>query len=96
MFTSLPPLAGASEIPLTVTAKERMEVPGGGANGTAASVKLTVALPPPQFPPGQGLPVSGPLQAARENEASKRTRSRDLFRIITHPARLVRDCHSWK
>jgi hypothetical protein len=60
-----------------------MDVPGGGVNGTAASVKLTVALPPPQFPVQGG--VAGPLQAAREKEASKRMRSRALFRFIGYP-----------
>ena len=46
MFTTLP-LEGVNWTELRVKAKERMEVPGGGINGTAASVKLTVAFPPP-------------------------------------------------
>ena len=84
MFTA-EPLAGVSVTPLTVTAKERMEVPGGGVNGTAARVKLTVALPlPPPVPPPA---VLGPLQAARDKAASKRTgkTERALLRFMWHP-----------
>jgi len=44
-FTALPPPEGVSEIPVMVTAKERMFVPGGGARGTAAIVALTLAVP---------------------------------------------------
>jgi hypothetical protein len=50
-LTSLPPAEGVNETELSVTAKERSDVPGGGVKGTAAKVRISVALPlpPPQF-----------------------------------------------
>jgi hypothetical protein len=79
-------VAGVSVIPLIVKAKERREVPGGGANGTAERVKLTVASPVLQLTV-QTITVFGPLQAAREKTASKRTgrNERDLLRFMWHP-----------
>jgi len=71
MFTTLP-LEGVNCTELRVKPKERVDVPGGGVNGTAASVKLTVASPPPQLVV-QTVPVLGPLQAARDKAAGKRT-----------------------
>jgi len=50
IVTSLPPVEGVSETELIVTAKERIDVPGGGVNGTAPNVRLSEASPlVPQF-----------------------------------------------
>ena len=83
MFTTLP-LVGVNWTELRLKANERMEVPGGGTNGTAARVKLTVALPPP--PPVTRL-FCGPLQEARDKVARRRIgrTARDLLRRMWHP-----------
>lgn len=83
MFTTLP-LVGVNWTELRLKANERMEVPGGGTNGTAARVKLTVALPPP--PPVTRL-FCGPLQEARDKATRERTgrNERALLRFIWHP-----------
>jgi hypothetical protein len=64
------------------TLKEKID--GFAGRVSATSVKLTVAVPPPQLTV-QTVPVIGPLQAAKESVASKRTRSRALLRFIRHP-----------
>jgi hypothetical protein len=68
MFTTLPPAAGVKDTELMVTANERIEVFGGGVNGSAASTRFNDPLlpPPPQFV------VHGPctpLQEERERKA---------------------------
>jgi hypothetical protein len=80
----LPPLAGVREIPLIVSAKDKTEVPGGGADGTAESVKLTVASPVVQLTVQPPVPAGGPLQAAKVHEVISTTRSRVLLRFIWH------------
>src|SRR6266436_331277 len=87
------PLAGVRTIPTIETLKERID--GFAGRVSATRVKLTVASPPP--PQLTVQTVLGPLQAAREKEASKRTTSRTLFRFIRHPTLdLVCVCHPWK
>jgi hypothetical protein len=77
MGMSLPPPEGVRESPLTVTTKERIDVPGGGVRGTAASVTLRVASPwppPPLFPP-----FFTPLQELRRKIAAIATNT--AFRL---------------
>ena len=68
-------------MPTMVTLNERID--GFAGRESATRVKLTVALPPP--PQLTVQTVLGPLQAAKEKIASKRTRNRALFRFIVHP-----------
>ncbi len=81
----LPPLEGVRKIPLTVTAKESMFVPGGGVNGMAANVALTVALP--FWTQLTVHCVLGPLQEemAKTAGSSGNRKRRALKRIIRHP-----------
>src|SRR5258708_14574056 len=87
MFTAVPP-AGVSVIPLMVTANDRIEVPGGGVNGPAARVRLTVAVPVPQLLVQRFFE---PLQAARDNAVSKRRgkSERVLMRFMWPPRRWI-------
>ena len=84
MLTGLP-VVGVNWTELRVRAKESMEVPGGGVNGTAATVILTVAVPPTLQ-----LVVHlfcGPLQEARDKVARMRMgrTNINLLRFIGHP-----------
>jgi hypothetical protein len=72
------PVEGVSETPVTVTLKERIEVP---ASGTSVMVRLNVVLPPPPPPPDFGRP----LQEASEMTADKSRGKRILLRSIGHP-----------
>jgi hypothetical protein len=78
-------VVGANWTELRVKAKERTEVPGGGVKGTAARVRLTVALPP--LPQLEVHGLGAPLQAVRDKATSKRTNKaeNDLLRFIWHP-----------
>jgi hypothetical protein len=51
------------------TAKERIDVPGGGVNSTAASVRWSVALPLPPPPPPN--PFFTPLHEVSPKNAAK-------------------------
>jgi len=78
MLTSLPPVEGVNETELSVTAKERTDVPGGGVKGTAAKVRISVALPlpPPQFTV-QGFLT--PLHEMRGKIAAEAMKARTHF-----------------
>ena len=75
------PVVGVRVMRSIVTLNERIDEFAGRVSATR--VKLTVALPPP--PQLTVQTVVGPLQADRQKEASKRKRSRALFRFIRHP-----------
>jgi len=83
MLTTLP-VDGVSWTELRVMAKESIEVPGEGVKGTAASVTLTVALPPP---PQLMWHVLEPLQDEKVIDASNRTgrNERVFLRFMRHP-----------
>src|ERR1700740_1824948 len=68
-MTSLPPVEGVRETEVIETAKERIDVPGGGVNGTAGSVRLSVALPLPPPPPPN--PFFTPLHEVSAKNAAK-------------------------
>jgi hypothetical protein len=73
------PVEGVSETPVTVTLKERIEVPG---SSVSVMVRLNVELPPG----GGGVPDFGvPLQEASELIANKSRGRRILLRSIGYP-----------
>src|SRR5258708_21509976 len=76
------PVEGVSETPVTVTLKERIEVP---ASGVSVMVRLNVELPPP--PP---LPTDfgRPLQEASERIADKSRGKKILFGNMGTPRRV--------
>jgi hypothetical protein len=84
MVTSLPPAEGVNETELTATAKERIEVLGGGVNGSAAKVRFNEPLPPP--PPQ--LVVQGfftPLQEESERLAAIAAKTRHFLGFMQTP-----------
>jgi len=84
ILTSLPPVEGVRETELMVTANERMDVPGGGVSGTAASVRFSDALPPPPPPP-----CFVPLQEVSEKIAAMATRTTLRLEFMHIPLREI-------
>jgi len=84
MLTTLPPLEGVRETELMTTAKDRMDVPGGGVKGSAASVIFSEAFPltGPQLTVHL---VLTPLQEVRERErsAATATAKTDFFEFMS-------------
>ena len=74
------PLEGVSETPVTVTLKDRIDVP---ASGVSVMVRLNVVLPPPPPPPPP--PFDLPLQEASEIVATKSREIKTLLRSIRYP-----------
>ena len=72
------PAEGVSETPVTVTLKERIEVP---ASGVSLMVRLNVVLPPG----GGGPDFDRPLQEAIKMVATKSREIRTLLRSIRYP-----------
>src|SRR5215831_713190 len=79
ILTTLPPPEGVSEIELITIAKESMDVPGGGARGSAATVRLSEALPPTGPQSVQGFLT--PLQYEREREKTTASATRNTLRF---------------
>lgn len=76
------PVEGVSETPVTVTLKERIEVPG---SSVSVMVRLSVELPPG----GGGVPdFDWPLQEVREMVAIKSRQIRTLLRSMGTPRRV--------
>jgi hypothetical protein len=72
------PVEGVSETPVTVSLKERIEVP---ASSVSVIVRLNVVLPP-----GGGGPDFGvPLQEASEMTATKSMERKTFLRNIGYP-----------
>src|SRR5882672_8688731 len=83
MVTSLPPAEGVNETELMSTAKERIEVLGGGVNGSAASVRFN----DPLLPPVQ-LDVHTfftPLQEVSDRNAAITAKTRNFLGFIQTP-----------
>ena len=72
------PVEGVSETPVTVTLKERIEVP---ASSVSVMVRLNVELPPG----GGGSDFGRPLQEASEMIANKSRGKTILLQSIGYP-----------
>ena len=73
------PVEGVSETPVTVTLKERIEAPAGGAS---VMVRLNVALPPGG---GGGPDFDWPLQEASDTTATKSMERKTFLQNIRYP-----------
>lgn len=83
MLTSLPPAEGVSETELITTAKERIEVLGGGVNGSAASVRFSEPLLPTVQLVVQTFFT--PLQDESERTAASTARTRHFLGFMQTP-----------
>jgi len=73
------PVEGVSETPVTVTLKERIEVP---TSGVSLNVRLNVVLPPGG---GGGPDFDWPLQEASDTTATKSMERKTFLRNIWYP-----------